>query len=172
MSGDLELAEHWERVNKVVSEFLKGNTNPAAIAKITGFTKKDVIEYLSEWRSVVQSDRQVQMRAREALSGADAHYSMLIKEAWDVVDEATTLSNLPQKTAALKLIADIQQKQMDMLQKAGVLENNELAEKIIATEEKQQLLASIIRDVVSQCDVCKPKVMARLSEITDQAEAF
>jgi len=170
--SDLELADHWERINKVVNEFLKGNTDPTKISKITGFTRKDVIEYLSEWRNVVQSDRQVQMRAREALSGADAHYSMLIKEAWDVVDEATTLSNLPQKTAALKLIADIQQKQMDMLQKAGVLENNELAEKIIATEEKQQLLASIIRDVVSQCDVCKPKVMARLSEITDQAEAF
>lgn len=170
--SDLELADHWERINKVVNEFLKGNTDPSRIAKITGFTRKDVIEYLNEWRGVVQSDRQVQMRAREALSGADAHYSMLIKEAWDIIEEATNTSNLAQRTAAVKLVADIQQKQIDMLQKAGVLENNEMAEKIIATEEKQQILASIIKDVVSQCDVCKPKVMARLSEVTEQAEAF
>jgi hypothetical protein len=170
--SDLELADHWERINKVVNEFLKGNTDPTKIAKITGFTRKDVIEYLNEWRGVVQSDRQVQMRAREALGAADQHYSMLIKEAWDVIEEATTTSNLAQRTAGIKLVADIQQKQIDMLQKAGVLENNEMAEKIIATEEKQQLLASIIKDVVSQCEVCKPKAMARLSEVTEQAEAF
>jgi predicted transcriptional regulator len=170
--SDLELADHWERINRVVNEFLKGNTDPTKIAKITGFTRKDVIEYLNEWRGVVQSDRQVQMRAREALSGADAHYSMLIKEAWDIIQEATNTQNLAQRTAAVKLVADIQQKQIDMLQKAGVLENNEMAEKIIATEEKQQLLADIIKDVVSQCDTCKPKVMARLSEVTDKAEAF
>lgn len=170
--SDLELADHWERINLVVAEFLKGNTDPSKIAKITGFTRKDVTEYLNEWRGVMQSDRQVQMRAREALAGADAHYSMLIKESWDIIQEATNTSNLAQRTAAVKLVADIQQKQIDMLQKAGVLENNEMAEKIIATEEKQQILASIIKDVVSQCEVCKPKVMARLSEVTEQAEAF
>ena len=172
MSSDLELADHWERINRVVNEFLKGNTDATKIAKITGFTRKDVIEYLNEWRNVVQSDRQVQMRAREALSGADAHYSMLIKEAWDIIEEATNTSNLAQRTAAVKLVADIQQKQIDMLQKAGVLENNEMADKILETEEKQQLLASIIKDVVSKCDTCKPAVMARLSEVTDKAEAF
>jgi hypothetical protein len=97
---------------------------------------------------------------------------MLIKEAWDVVEEATNTSNLAQKTAGIKLIADIQQKQIDMLQKAGVLENNEMAEKILETEEKQQILAGIIKEVVSQCDVCKPQVMARLSDVTDKAEGF
>lgn len=172
MSKELELADHWERINRVVSEFLKGNTDAGKIAKVTGFTRKDVIEYLNEWRGVVQSDRQVQMRAREALGAADQHYSMLIKEAWDVIEEATTTSNLAQKTAGIKLVADIQQKQIDMLQKAGVLENNEMAEKILATEEKQRILAEIIKDVVSQCETCKPKVMARLSEVTDKAEAF
>lgn len=172
MSKEVELADHWGRINKVVNEFLKGNTDPTNLSKITGFSRKDVIQYLNEWRGVVQSDRQVQMRAREALGAADQHYSMLIKEAWDVIEEATNVSNLAQKTAGIKLVADIQQKQIDMLQKAGVLENNEMAEKIIATEEKQQLLASIIKEVVSQCDHCKPKVMARLSEITDKAEGF
>ena len=170
--SELELADHWSSINIVVNEFLKGNTDPTKLAKITGYTRKDVIEYLNEWRQVVQSDRQVQLRAREALSGADAHYSMLIKEAWDIIEEATNTSNLAQRTAGVKLVADIQQKQIEMLQKAGVLENNEMAEKIIATEEKQQILASIIKEVVSQCETCKPKVMARLSEVTDKAEAF
>jgi hypothetical protein len=172
MSKEVELADHWERINTVVNEFLRGNTDPSKLAKITGYSRKEVIAYLGEWRSVVQSDRQVQMRAREALGAADQHYSMLIKEAWGIIEESTNTSNLAQKTAAIKLVADIQQKQIDMLQKAGVLENNEMAEKILETEEKQQLLAGIIKEVVSQCDSCKPKVMARLSDITDKAEAF
>jgi hypothetical protein len=59
-----------------------------------------------------------------------------------------------------------------MLQKAGVLDNNELAEQILETEEKQKLLVEIIRDVVSGCDKCKPQVFSRLSGVTGQAEAF
>lgn len=172
MSSEIELAEHWEKVNKVVEEFLRGNTNPNDIATVTGFKRAEVTEYLNEWRRVIQSDRQVQMRAREALAGADQHYSMLIKEAWDVVEQADLTAQLPQKTAALKLIADIQQKQMDMLQKAGVLDNNELAQQIVETEEKQKVLVEIIRDVVSGCDKCKPQVFSRLSGVTGQAEAF
>lgn len=168
--SEIELADHWEKVNNVVAEFLRGNTNPTTISKITGYKRAEVIDFLNEWRTVVQSDRQVQVRAREALSGADQHYSMLINEAWDVVKQSDISGQLAQKTAALKLIADIQQKQIDMLQKAGVLDNNEMAEKIIETEEKQKIVVEIIRDVVSQCAHCKPLVSSRLSSVSGQAE--
>ena len=124
--AELELADRWERINQVVDLFLKGNTNPMQIARITGFKRTDVQDYLNEWRSVIQSDRQVQMRAREALAGADRHYSMLIEEGWDVINQSTTANDLTKKTAGIKLVADIQQKQIDMLQKAGLIENNEI----------------------------------------------
>lgn len=168
--SDLDIADKWENVNKVAEEFLKGNTNPTAIAKSTGLKRSEVVEYLDEWRMIVRSDRQVQVRAREALAGADQHYSMLIKEAWDVVNQADLTGQLPQKTAALKLIADVQQKQIDMLQKAGMLDNNEMAEKIVETEEKQKVLVEIIRDVISGCERCKPIVSAKLSRVSGQAE--
>jgi len=168
--SELELADRWERINTVASEFLKGNTNPTDIARSTGFKRADVVEYLEEWRYVIKSDRQVQIRAREALTGADQHYSMLIKEAWSVVEEATQSAQLNQKTAALKLIADVQQKQIDMLQKAGMLDNNEMAERIIESEERQEVIMSVIRDVVSDCDHCKMQVAERLSKISDKAE--
>ena len=170
--SEIELVDRIENINKVAEEFLKGNTSPAAIAKITGMKVVEVKEYLEEWKSLIHSDRQVQIRAREALNGADQHYSMLIKEAWDVVEQADLTAALPQKTAALKLIADIQQKQIDMLQKAGMLDNNELAEKIIETEDKQRILVDIIRDTISGCERCKPLVFDKLSDVTGQAEAL
>lgn len=168
--SEIELANRWENINKVAEEFLKGNTNPTSISKATGFKRSEVVEYLDEWRMVIRSDRQVQVRAREALAGADQHYSMLIKEAWEVIEEAKRQGQLPQQTAALKLVADVQQKQIDMLQKAGMLDNNEMAEKIVETEEKQQMLVEIIRDVVSGCERCKPIVFGKLSKVTGQAE--
>lgn len=170
--SELELADRWERINLVVEHFLKGITNPADIARVTGFKRGEVVDYLNEWRSVVHSDRQIQIRAREALGAADQHYAMLIKSAWGVVEDASANNNLAQKTTALKLIADIQQKQIDMLQKAGVLENSEMAQKIIETEEKQEALIAILKEVVSECSVCKPKVFSRLSSITGQAESI
>lgn len=170
--AELELADRWERINQVVDLFLKGNTNPMQIARITGFKRTDVQDYLNEWRSVIQSDRQVQMRAREALAGADRHYSMLIEEGWDVINQSTTANDLTKKTAGIKLVADIQQKQIDMLQKAGLIENNEMAEEIIETERKQEVLVKILKEVVANCEHCKKEVFTRLEQVTGKAEGF
>jgi hypothetical protein len=97
---------------------------------------------------------------------------MLIKEAWEVVNEAGNTSQLSQKTAALKLISDVQQKQIDMLQKAGMLDNHEMAEKILETETRQEVIVGVIREVVSDCDHCRIEVAERLAKISDKAEAI
>lgn len=170
--SELELADRWERINRVVEVFLKGTTNVSSIAKQTGFKRTEVQDYLNEWRNVVHSDRLIQNRAREALAGADQHYSMLIEEAWDVVRQADQTQQLGQKTSGLKLIADVQQKQIDMLQKAGLIENNEIADQILETERKQELLVKILKEVVSDCDHCKKEVFSRLSEVTGKAEGY
>lgn len=172
MSKELDFADRWENINRVVDVFLKGTTNPSAIAKVTGFKRTDVIDYLDEWRSVIHSDRQVQVRAREALSGADRHYSMLIEEGWDVIKQSDTMGDLAKKTAGIKLVADIQQKQIEMLQKAGLIEDNEMADQILETERKQEVLVRILKEVVADCDHCKVEVHKRLSEVTGKAEGF
>jgi hypothetical protein len=169
---ELELADRWERINKVVDTFLKGTTNPTQIAKLTGFKRTEVQEYLDEWRSVIQSDRQIQMRAREALSGADRHYSMLIEEGWDVINQASQIGDLSRKATGIKIVSDIQQKQIDMLQKAGLIEDTEMAAQIMETERKQELLVKILKEVVADCTHCKLEVHKRLEEITGKAEGF
>lgn len=170
--SELELADRWERINKVVDAFLKGTTNPSQIAKITGFKRTEVQDYLDEWRSVIQSDRQIQMRAREALSGADRHYSMLIEEGWDVINQSSQIGDLGKKATGIKLVADIQQKQIDMLQKAGLIEDSEMASQLMETERKQEILVKILKEVVSECNHCKVEVHRRLEQVTGKAEGF
>jgi hypothetical protein len=78
---------------------------------------------------------------------------------------------LPVKTQALKLIADIEAKRIDMLNKAGVLENNSMADEILESERKQEILVGILKDVTANCDNCKWEVSRRLSSVTGKVEA-
>ena len=167
--SEIEPSIHFDRMNKVVEELLKGNT-PTQIATITGFNRKDVVELIDEWKSVVHNDSNIRDRAREAISGADQHYAMLINEAWKTVQQADVQDALNVKATTLKLIADIEAKRIGMLQSVGVLENNEIAAQIAETEKKQELLVGILKDVTAQCSHCKLEVAKRLSQITGVVE--
>jgi hypothetical protein len=160
-----ELIEHMEEVNRVATEYIKG-LNESEISRELDIPRARVSTLLREWKVMASNSEAVRSRAREALAGADQHYSKLIKQAYEVIDEATINSNLSAKTAAIKLILDIESKRIDMLQKAGLLENKELADQLLETERKQELLMDILKDVSGSCAVCKPKVLKRLAEVS------
>lgn len=166
---EIELADHYDRMNRVVGELLKGNT-PTQIASITGFKRAEVVGYIDEWKEVVRSDSGARDRAKEAVSGADQHYAMLIKEAWKTVEDADQAGQLNVKATALKLIADIEGKRIGMLQEVGLLDNAELATQIAETEKKQEILVGILKDVTASCPKCKMEVAKRLSQITGVVE--
>jgi uncharacterized protein with PIN domain len=166
---EIELADHFDRMNKVVSELLKGN-NPTQIATITGFKRAEVVELIDEWKNVVHNDQSSRERAKEAISGADQHYAMLIKEAWNTVEEADRQGQLNVKANSLKLIADIETKRIGMLQQVGLLDNAELAGQIAETEKKQEILVGILKEVTASCPKCKMDVAKRLSQITGVVE--
>jgi hypothetical protein len=166
---EIELADHYDRMNKVVEELLKGN-NPTQIASVTGFKRSEVIEYIDEWKQIVRSDSGARERAKEAISGADQHYAMLIKEAWKTVEDADTQGQLNVKATALKLIADIEGKRIGMLQEVGLLDNAELATQLAETERKQDILVKILKEVTATCPKCKMEVAKRLSQITGIVE--
>lgn len=167
--SEIEPAVHFDRMNKVVEELLKGNS-ASQIAGITGFTRKEVLEFIDEWKSVVHNDTSLRDRAKEAISGADQHYAMMIKEAWRTVEDADQAGQLNVKAGALKLIADIETKRIGMLQSVGVLENNELASQIAEAERKQEVLVKILKEVTSTCPKCKMDVAKRLSQVTGVVE--
>jgi hypothetical protein len=166
---EIELADHYDRMNKVVEELLKGN-NPTQIAAVTGFKRAEVIEYIDQWKEVVRNDSAARDRAKEAISGADQHYAMLIKEAWKTVEDADQSGQLNVKATALKLIADIEGKRIGMLQEVGLLDNAELATQLAETERKQDILVKILKEVTAVCPKCKLDVAKRLSQITGIVE--
>jgi hypothetical protein len=166
---DIELADHFDRMNKVVEELLRGN-NPTQIATLTGFKRAEVVGLIDQWKNVVHNDTSARERAKEAISGADQHYAMLIKEAWKTVEDADQAGQLSVKSGALKLIADIEGKRIGMLQEVGLLDNAELAGQVAESERKQEVLVKILKEVTASCPKCKMEVAKRLSQITGIVE--
>ena len=166
-----QLVEHLDQVNNVVSKYLEGN-NETAISKQLNLPRQKVVAYLDEWKQMASNNAAIRERAREALVAADTHYNKLIGQAYDVIDEATTTANLTAKTTAIKLVLDIETRRIDMLQKAGLLENKELAEEMIEIENRQQVLVGILKDIASEHPEVRDKIMRRLSAVSKDQEVI
>ena len=171
MSTEDSLVAHLDEVNKVVEKYLQGN-EPTQISKELAIPRQRVVALIDEWRGMAADNAIIRARAKEALAGADAHYNKLIQKAYEVMDDATTTANLGAKNASIKLVMDIEKTRIDMLQKAGLLENKELAEEMIEIEKNQEILVGILKDVASEHPEIRDKIMRRLSQVAKEKEVI
>ena len=168
MSIEQQTVEHLDQVNKVVEKYLQGN-DPTQISKELSIPRQKVVSHIKEWQLIAGDNALIRQRAKEALVAADTHYNLLINKAYEVIDEATTVANLGAKNAGIKLVLDIESRRIDMLQKAGLLENKELAEEMLEIERKQEVLVKILKDIASEHPEIRDKVMRRLSEASSNS---
>jgi hypothetical protein len=171
VSIEQQTVEHLDQVNKVVAKYLEGN-DETKISKVLNIPRQKVVAFLNEWRSMAANNAAIRERAREALVAADTHYNKLIGQAYEVIDEATTTANLSAKNAAIKLVLDIESRRIDMLQKAGLLENKELAEEMMEIENRQEILMGILKDIASEYPEIRDKIMRRLSDAAKGKEVI
>jgi hypothetical protein len=163
--------EHLDQVNRVVEKYLQGS-EPTQISKELAIPRQTVVSYINEWRMMASDNAAIRARAKEALAGADQHYNKLIQKAYEVIDDATTTANLSAKTSGIKLVLDIESKRIDMLQKAGLLENKELAEEMLEIERKQDVLVNILKDVAAEHPEIRDEIMRRLSSVAKDKEVI
>jgi hypothetical protein len=171
MSTEDDLVKHLDQVNQVVEEYLKGN-DPTVISKELDIPRTKVVALINEWKVMASANDAIRARAKEALAAADTHYSKLVSRTYEVIDEASMTNNLSAKTAAIKLVMDIESKRIDMLQKAGLLENKELAEEMIQIERRQEILMGILKDIASEYPQVRDEIMRRLSDIAKKDEVI
>ena len=171
MSTESELIDHLDEVNKVVTEYLKGQ-DPTKISKELDIPRTRVVSLINEWKVMASANDAIRARAKEALAGADTHYTKLITKAYEVIDESSMTNNLSAKTQAIKLVMDIEKSRIEMLQKAGLLENKELAEEMVEIERRQEVLVEILRDIASTHPEVRDLIMRRLSQIAKDGEVI
>jgi hypothetical protein len=163
--------EHLDEINKVVEKYLQGS-EPTQISKDLALPRQKVVAHINQWKLMAADNAAIRARAKEALVVADTHYNKLISKAYEVIDEATTIANLGAKTAGIKLVLDIESKRIDMLQKAGLLENKELADEMLEIERRQDILKEILKDIAAEHPEVRDKIMRRLSEVSKNQEVI
>ena len=171
MSTEADLVAHLDEVNRVVEKYLQGY-EPTQISKELAIPRQKVVALIDEWRGLAADNAIIRARAKEALAGADAHYNKLIQKAYEVMDDATTTANLGAKNASIKLVMDIEKTRIEMLQKAGLLENKELAEEMLEIEKNQEILVGILKDIASEHPEIRDQIMRKLSQVAKEKEVI
>jgi hypothetical protein len=167
MSKELEPTERADRMNQVMELFLRGE-NATEIARKIGFRRVEVIEYIEDWKRVAQSNDQLQTMAKEAVLGSTQHYNSLIRELWAVVEECNHGGDARTKTTALKTIAELEEKRINFLQKAGLLDESDLGDKIAEMEEKADAIKALLQGVATAHPATRAMIMQGLSKIFNQ----
>lgn len=167
MLSEVAVHEHYDTMNRVVEYSLKGY-NETSIAKMLKMKRPEVVGMLEEWRKNIAGHHHIQERGRDALAGADTHFQMVINELWQTVDQAQDAKT---RASILTSIANTESQRMGILMKAGVLDTEDIARQIAETEKKHEALMAILRDVASECPVCRSKILSRISDLANKAEA-
>lgn len=168
----------FEEMNKVVELYIQ-NVNPTKIAKELGIRRVDVLNHIEDWRNTAKGSEVMKDRVEELIAMLDEHFSMLIRKAYEVIEEVdrihedgedtkrketmTRSQMLSQKMSAIKTIADLESKRIDVLQKSGLLEMDHLGDEIAKMEEEKQIILDILTNDL--CDHCKPTVMAKIASL-------
>lgn len=166
-----KLLEHLDTVNSVAEKYLEGST-PSEIATTLGFSRQRVVALLNDWRELIANNEAIHQRAREAVVGADQHYSSLTRRVYAVADEAETQGDLKAQTAALKLVMDIEKTRLDMLHRAGLLDNREVAEEMARLEEKHEVIIGILKDIAVKYPAIRAEILERLGQVSDTPVAI
>jgi len=158
-----------DKVHEVIKYHLEGR-NATWIAKNTGVARKDVLNYVEQFKSVAKDDDLLRARAQEVVHEFDGQHNRIISELWDVVEEATDKNDLKTRATALKSLSDISAKRVEVLQKSGLLSDAALGDEMAEIEEKQEKLVAILREVTAHCNKCKVEVARRLADVTGKVE--
>lgn len=169
VSKELAKAELFERMDEIASLYLKGENVPS-IAKKLKLRVSDVESNLQEWRGYIRGNQSIQNKATESLYKVDAHLNEIVKEFWSVIEEAGETGQLSIKNVALKGAADTELKRVEMLAKAGLSDNDSMAELILENEQKIKQVVELLKELSSECAHCRNKIINELHRFSDKAE--
>lgn len=161
----------WEQMEKVAEKTMEG-LSATAISKALNIPRKEVLTLQEDYRVVLSSDSEARDLARDHLNMMVKHYDRLIKKTYDLMEDIDSLSfnhNVAsQKNAAIKLVAELEAKRLDALQKAGLLDSAELGDELADAEEKREIILDILRNEL--CADCKRKVAYKMSKVSGKSE--
>jgi hypothetical protein len=165
----LHLIEQLDLVERVGDLSLKGYTdsNIAEICDITPYRAKQYKqEYLNILQNRAENDPYFLERVQYNTIKHLAELDSISKEAWETVEISTQNGLTGTRIQALKLALDITTKKAQLHQLMGSSKStdSDYLTRMQKSEQVNQMLSRVLRDVVSECDNCREKARILLAE--------
>lgn len=142
------------------------------VSKELNIQRVVVKELFNEYKDTLAKDSEVRDRARDQLNLMVAHFDVLIKKLYNLLEEldgevfGATIA--AQKNAAIKQIAELEARRLEFMQKAGILDASDLGDELARMEDERDVVLDILRKDL--CPQCRYKVMQKISQISKKGE--
>lgn len=170
----MSLPEQFNRMHDVGELYLKG-FNPTEIAQELSLTRNEALSAIKDWKQWVTSQSAavgIKERILDILNDVEQHYKMVVKEAWETVQQADDAGQLGTKVAAMKLAATTDKDRTLLFQALLADADSALATELAELEEKYETLKGLLRSVANDCPDCKQRIFERLAEVSEEAEVI
>lgn len=157
-----------KKVERVGLLSLKGYSI-SEISELESVAPNTVRDYISQYKmhleNMAEDDpyflEKVQFNTIKAL----AEFDEISKEAWETVEIATREGMVSGRNQALKLCLDIATKKAQLHQlMGGSKTDGEYIARMQKAETVNQVISKVVKDIIADCDVCKPKAQVALRE--------
>lgn len=169
MSAELEAIRYQEEKERVVSLFARG-VRMSEIQKQTGLTRKQVDRHLEEYRDWAKNDKFMINRSREIVLVVDKHYSDIIDQMYEAIEEAKVNEDYKARMQGLKDLAKLESDRVEFLRKAGVVAENNVGSIVAEAEEKQEILVGILKKIAQKYPDVGKEIAFELSQVTGEVE--
>lgn len=146
---------------------MQGMTN-TDIARAKGISPSTVGTYIREWEVWIK-DKSVENpelfdKVLENSLAFIENYNYLIKNAWEVHDEAKEAGVAATRLSALKLVQEMTAQKARFYQLLGPRVETNYLEKAKRAERVNEILSEILRDTIADCDRCYPLAWDKLRQ--------
>lgn len=161
------LVDKLARCESVGLMYLKGYTW-RDIAEDQGITpayaKQLADEYVNLIRESANNDPDFMDRIQENTLRFLKEFEEISKEAWETVRISTDAGMVTARINALKLSKEVAETKARLLQLLGGKVDSGYIARMQRAENVNQLLSSVIREIVADCDHCRAEAHIRLQE--------
>lgn len=169
------LIEKFDLAQKAGELFMKGLT-PIEISRQLEIPRREAELAIHNWKEILRKEAEnsleIKDKVMEVLFEVDEHWKMVVREAWNTVEQADSAGSLNTKTQTLKLIADINKSRAGTFQSAGAGYDSELIEEVNRTQRNQEVLVGILRETKDKFPEAAEFIARRLAEVTGEAEVL
>lgn len=123
---------------------------------------------IAEFNEYSRNDLYTQQRGREIVGQVDQHFSSLISQLYSVVDEADMNSDYKIKASTLKMIAELEAKRVDVLQRAGVLSAQSVGDEVAQTAIKHKKILDLLKSIAAKDKNIAREIAEGIADIEGQ----